>query len=101
MEHHHEHGKEAEDDHAHYDIKAARQLMNDKCIRFGSSRYAIKKLRLSSLDEVDKVRGMIDLAIELRFLRALFHPNIGACARRPSHELGGIGPRHVCVAYEN
>jgi hypothetical protein len=55
---------DAEEDH--YDFDTARSHMSKRCLRFGSARYAIKRLR-GDLSELDRVRGMIDLAIEIQF----------------------------------
>ena len=41
-----------------------------------AARYAIKRLK-SDLNELNRVRGAIDLAIEVRLLSRLHHPNIG------------------------
>lgn len=41
-----------------------------------AARYAIKRLK-SDLNELNRVRGAIDLAIEVRLLSQLHHPNIG------------------------
>jgi hypothetical protein len=64
---------DAEEDH--YDLDTARSHMSKRCLRFGSARYAIKRLR-GDLSELDRVRGMIDLAIEIQFFRVIWHPNI-------------------------
>jgi serine/threonine protein kinase len=64
------------DDHEeHYDVNEARHIMAKRCTRFGSARYAIKRLR-GDLDEVEYARGALDLAIEIKFLSTLYHPNI-------------------------
>ena len=63
-------------DEDHYDIANARDIMANRCIRFGSSRYALKLLR-PDLNELERVRGMLDLAIEIKLLSILWHPNIG------------------------
>jgi hypothetical protein len=41
-----------------------------------AARYAIKRLK-SDLNELNRVRGAIDLAIEVKILSRLHHPNIG------------------------
>ena len=41
-----------------------------------AARYAIKRLK-SDLNELNRVRGAIDLAIEVKLLSRLHHPNIG------------------------
>ena len=64
-----------EDKH-HYDPSTAKKTMSDRCLRNGSARYALKKLR-TDLSKVDNMRGQIDLAIEIAFFKVLWHPNIG------------------------
>lgn len=59
----------------HYDVVTARDFMSKHCIRNGSARYAIKKLK-EDLGEVDRARGAVDLAIEIKFLTTIWHPNI-------------------------
>jgi hypothetical protein len=61
---------------AHYKVETAREFMAKHCIRIGSSRYAIKRLK-SDLGETERARGALDLAIEVKFLSAIWHPNIG------------------------
>ena len=65
-------------DHVHYDVKKARQFMAERCMRNGKPRYAIKRLH-GALTSVEKVRGMIDLAIEAKYLSTVWHPNISKC----------------------
>lgn len=59
----------------HYDASTARGHMAKFCIRNGDARYAVKQLQ-PSLTEVEKARGMIDLAVEVKFLSVVSHPNI-------------------------
>ena len=66
-------GGDADDDH--YEFQTARFHMSTRCLRFGSARYAIKRLR-QDLSNLDRERGMLDLAIEIRFFSVLWHPNI-------------------------
>jgi hypothetical protein len=61
--------------HDHYDVGTAREFMSQHYNRNGSARYAIKKLR-PDLDELDRVRGAVDLAIEITMLSTIWHPNI-------------------------
>jgi len=60
----------------HYDVETAREFMSKNYLRVGSARYAIKKLK-SELGAVDQTRGALDLAIEIKYLSTLWHPNIG------------------------
>ena len=75
-EHDDDHHDDHKHDNSHYDVSAAKKIMEKRCLRYGSARYAIKRLKLEELNELDKTRGMIDLAIEIRYYKALFHPNI-------------------------
>lgn len=65
----------AQDD-SHYDVKSARYMMAKHARRKGSSRYAIKRLH-SDLNDLERTRGMIDMALEVKYLSVLWHPNIG------------------------
>jgi len=60
----------------HYDIKEARTIMQKRATRFGHSRYAMKRLRPDLSNGLDYARGAIDLAIEIKFMSVLAHPNI-------------------------
>lgn len=70
------------DDENHYDIINARMTMSQLVRRNGSARYAIKRLH-DDLNELERARGMIDLALEAKYLSVLWHPNIGTffCSR--------------------
>jgi len=68
-------GATTAEDHEHYDVRSARKIMAERCLRNGQARYALKHLR-KDLSEIDRARGTVDLAIEISFLRALWHPNI-------------------------
>ena len=59
----------------HYAIDKARQLMCNRVLRQGTPRYALKMLH-SELSQVEKARGMIDLALEAKYLSIVWHPNI-------------------------
>lgn len=59
----------------HYDVEGARSFMAENVLRNGDARYAIKRLK-KDLEPRERVRGMIDLAIEVKFLSVLWHPNI-------------------------
>ena len=72
-----ESGKDVEHDHNHhYDVSTARAHMANHTQRLGSARYAIKRLK-DDLDELDRARGALDLAIEIKLMSAFWHPNIG------------------------
>lgn len=61
--------------YGHYDANEARELMRDRVQKNNHSRYALKRLH-DDLTEVEQARGMIDLAIEAKFLSIVWHPNI-------------------------
>ncbi|GAX19260.1 hypothetical protein FisN_4Lu518 [Fistulifera solaris] len=63
------------DDETHYDIRNARTTMARLVRRDGSARYAIKKLH-EDLNEIERARGIVDLALEAKYLSVLWHPNI-------------------------
>jgi serine/threonine protein kinase len=50
--------------------------MAKRCIRDGRARYAIKYILKEELTELEIARARIDLAIEVKYLQALDHPNI-------------------------
>ncbi len=62
-------------DKEHYDVATDSEFMSKRCIRYGSPRYAIKRLK-SDLNEVERARGAVDLAIEIKYLSVIWHPNI-------------------------
>jgi hypothetical protein len=61
--------------HVHYDIRKARHWMEKQCQRKGVSRYALKRLH-NNLSDLERARGMVDLAVEAKFLSVVWHPNI-------------------------
>jgi len=80
------HANDELEDEEHYDPGEAREYMQLNARRprrdgdddkndGGDARYAIKRLH-TSLTELERTRGMIDLAIESKFLSVLWHPNI-------------------------
>ena len=58
------------------EVSTARETMARRCIRGGEARYAAKALKKENLTETEYARGRIDLAIEVKYLQALNHPNI-------------------------
>lgn len=65
-------------DHIHYDnVDHAKKWMRKRPNRNDGqySRYAFKRLK-DNLSELEIARGMVDLAIEAKFLSIVFHPNI-------------------------
>ena len=64
------------DDEVHYELDTAKEHMAQKCLRAGSARYAIKKLK-PELQDIDRARGALDLAIEIKYMSVIWHPNIG------------------------
>jgi hypothetical protein len=65
-------------DDAHYDVRIARKQMLQMVRRNGDARYAVKRLH-RDLTDLERARGMIDLAIEAKYLSVMWHPNIGVC----------------------
>lgn len=65
-----------EDNHHYNDAADAREMMAKRVMRNGDARYAVKYLIKSELSDMERARGRIDLAIEVKYLRALNHPNI-------------------------
>jgi hypothetical protein len=68
----------------HLDVAIARQFMSKYCLRRGSARYAIKRLK-DDLSNIDRARGAVDLAIEIKFLSTLWHPNISTYLQIHTH----------------
>jgi len=66
------------DEHQIHNIVQDRNFMEMYCIRKGKdTRYAIKQLQESSFkDHHTFINGIVDLAIEARFLAVIRHPNI-------------------------
>lgn len=64
------------DNDDHYELDTAKEKMTRRCRRFGKARYAIKRLD-PALSELERTRGMIDMALEVKYLSVLWHPNIG------------------------
>ena len=63
------------DHNHHYEVSTARAYMATHTQRLGSARYAIKRLK-DDLDELERARGALDLAIEIKLMSAFWHPNI-------------------------
>jgi hypothetical protein len=65
--------------HVHYDVNIAKELMERCCTctlsEDVSSRYALKRLQ-KGLTAVERARGMIDLAVEAKYLSIIWHPSI-------------------------
>lgn len=68
-------GMEIAHDDSHVDVRIARQHMSEKVHRDGEARYAVKRLH-RDLSDLERARGMIDLAIEAKYLSMVWHPNI-------------------------
>jgi hypothetical protein len=65
----------ADGEHHHYHVESARKIMSDNVRRAEDARYAIKRLH-KKLNPFERARGRLDLAIEVKFLSRLWHPNI-------------------------
>lgn len=65
-------------EHQANDILQDRDFMQTHFLRKGKEyRYAIKKLRDDAIDDVQSfINGIVDLALEARFLAVIRHPNI-------------------------
>lgn len=63
------------DDEFHYDVEKARELMTSRVTKNGYARYALKRLH-NDLTELERARGMVDLAVEAKYLSLVWHPNI-------------------------
>lgn len=74
--HANEHDAARAEDESHYDVASARQHMKTIVKRNGDARYAIKRLH-HELSDIEQARGMVDLALECKYLCSLCHPNIG------------------------
>ena len=67
------------DTRLHYTKYQIRKMMSKHCIREDHARFAIKRIKQNlkkEKDERHKVRGIIDLSIEVSFLSFIIHPNI-------------------------
>jgi serine/threonine protein kinase len=62
-------------DDEHYDISTAREQIPRRCLRDGDARYAVKFLH-PELSKLELARGIIDLALEAKYLSVVSHPNI-------------------------
>lgn len=62
-------------DDSHYDIREARTVLSKQVRRGKTARYAIKLLH-RDLNDLERTRGMIDMALEVKYLSVLWHPNI-------------------------
>lgn len=67
-----------EEEGFNYDFVQDRKFMEKNCIRHGNqARYALKILSDSSLKDPHVfINGIVDLAVEARFLSVIRHPNI-------------------------
>ena len=94
---HQENEKREQELENHYDIEEARSLMVANVRRGTDARYAIKKLH-PDLSSLEHARGMIDLAIETKFLSRLWHPNISKLKVRPeAGRMKSISCSHACI----
>jgi hypothetical protein len=71
---------ESNDDHSgHFsmgnDVLESRRLMDRSVLRNGEARYALKRLH-GNLSELERARGMVDLALEAKYLSIVWHPSI-------------------------
>jgi hypothetical protein len=61
--------------HIHYDVHKAKHWMEQNCVSDGVPRYALKRLQ-KGLTQLERTRGMLDLAVEAKYLSIVWHPNI-------------------------
>jgi hypothetical protein len=65
--------------HIHYDVrKAKRWMVLHALFSDQKPRYALKRLQIG-LSPRERTRGMLDLAVEAKFLSIVWHPNISTC----------------------
>jgi hypothetical protein len=74
---------------AHYSVLNARKFMADHVRRVGEARYAIKFLR-PELGHFERTRGIVDLAVESKYLSVLWPPNIGELYSCYLHRKSGL-----------
>jgi hypothetical protein len=75
------------DAHIHYDVREAKEVMLKRAVKCGRGRYAIKRLH-EDLSELERARGMIDLAVEAKYLSTVWHPNISTWPCRRANNRG-------------
>mmetsp|Transcript_11789 Transcript_11789/g.34614 ORF Transcript_11789/g.34614 Transcript_11789/m.34614 type:complete len:513 (-) Transcript_11789:187-1725(-) len=85
-----------DDGNEHYDLvpAAARDYMSAQCLRDGDARYAVKRLR-TDLSNMETAKGIVDLAVEARFLASVYHPNI--IKMRGTTVVDPLGPDNFIV----
>jgi hypothetical protein len=96
-----EENRKEDQEEDHYDVDTARELMSKRCMRFGAARYAIKRLR-PDLNKLEYARGALDLAIEIKYMGVLMHPNIvkmRAFSNTPRLSLDTFIVMGECVLY--
>jgi hypothetical protein len=71
-------GDKIRDEHQIHNFVQDRGFMETHCVRQGKDcRYAIKRLQESSAGDTQTfINGVVDLALEARFLSVIRHPNI-------------------------
>lgn len=73
-----DHSHSIQDEHQIHNIVQDRNFMAMYCVRKGKdTRYAIKRVQEASYkDHQTFINGVVDLAVEARFLSVIRHPNI-------------------------
>jgi len=67
-----------QDDRHYENVTTARMDMEGWIHRKnGTCRYCTKRLHHPDLSEVERTRGMVDLALEAQYLAHLWHPHVG------------------------
>lgn len=72
-------GEEEEEEHVMHNVVQDRAFMQMYCLRGKGKdcRYALKRIQETSYNDASTfVNGIVDLAVEARFLAVLRHPNI-------------------------
>jgi hypothetical protein len=71
-------GSKIQDEHQIHNFVQDRSFMETHCVRQGKDcRYAIKRLQDSTKNDTQTfINGIVDLAVEARFLSVIRHPNI-------------------------
>lgn len=68
---------EPSEDNMSDDAKDDRRVMSRMCIRNGDARYAMKKVAVDGRREPQRyMKGLLDLAIEMKFLSVMEHPHL-------------------------
>lgn len=87
-----EHAHDMHQDHD--EMIRARHVMEKQAVKKGVCRYAIKRLH-DDLTELERARGMVDLALEAKYLSVVWHPNISKSFGSP--DLADLQKLNFCL----